>query len=81
MYNWLKVAPYQADQNLDDDDDELDTSHGLRVMGVTFGTSMDEAAFGVIIDGDGAVTDYVRLPHIRKRKNSWRKEDRENKVG
>ncbi len=40
----------------------------------------DEAAFGAITDGDGEVTDYVRLTGITKRRNAWREEDREKKV-
>lgn len=38
LYNWLKVAPYQADQQMDyddDDDDDYESGRsGLRVFGV-----------------------------------------------
>lgn len=33
LYGWLKLAPYQADI-ADDDDDDFDTSQGLRVLGI-----------------------------------------------
>ena len=36
LYDWLKVAPYHADQQLDEDDDAFDSSKGLRVMGVAY---------------------------------------------
>lgn len=74
------MAPYQVEQNIDDDDDEMDTSNGIRVMSIAFSQAKDEAAYAVVIDGDGAVTDYIRLPHLLKRKRSWREEEREQKV-
>ena len=36
LYGWLKVAPYQVDQPIDDDDEDFDTSHGLRIMGIAY---------------------------------------------
>ena len=36
LYDWLKVAPYQVDQPIDDDD--LDISKGVRVLGVSHST-------------------------------------------
>ena len=39
LYGWLKVAPYQVEQQLDDEDDEFDSSRGLRVMGVCYSTN------------------------------------------
>jgi hypothetical protein len=40
----------------------------------------DEASFCAIVDGDGEVTDFLRLPHIMKRRNGWNKEDAALKV-
>lgn len=37
LYNWLKVAPYQVDQQLEDDYD-YDDNHGVKVLGVAFST-------------------------------------------
>ena len=34
-----------------------------------------------MIDGDGEVTDFLRLKNFMKRKKSWKEEDREEKVG
>lgn len=34
LYGWLRVAPYQVDQMLDEDNE--DTSHGLRIMGIAY---------------------------------------------
>ncbi|XP_064612097.1 transcription elongation factor SPT6-like [Liolophura sinensis] len=73
LYNWLKVAPYQVDQQLDDDDDE-DSSRGLRVMGLAFVQQRDTAAFCAMIDGDGEVTDYLRLEYMLTRRNAWGRE-------
>jgi transcription elongation factor SPT6 len=43
-------------------------------------TDRDEASFCAIVDGDGEVTDFLRLPHIMKRRNGWNKEDASLKV-
>lgn len=39
----------------------------------------EEPAFCALVDGDGEVTDFLRLVHILKRRNAYRKEDREGK--
>ncbi|XP_013397141.1 transcription elongation factor SPT6 isoform X3 [Lingula anatina] len=78
LYNWLKVAPYQTDQpDLDDDDD--DYSKGLRVLGIGFAPDRETAAFGALIDGDGEVTEYIRLPHLLKMKGGFREMDSKQK--
>jgi transcription elongation factor SPT6 len=35
LYDWLKVAPYQVDEQIIDDD-EFSSARGIRVMGVAF---------------------------------------------
>ncbi|XP_038075728.1 transcription elongation factor SPT6-like isoform X2 [Patiria miniata] len=82
MFDWLKVMPFQADQQLEEDEDDyLDgQGHvGLRVMGLAFTSEMDNAAFCVLIDGDGEVVDFLRLPHLLRRTNSYYQRDRELK--
>jgi hypothetical protein len=37
LYDWLKVAPYQADEQIIDDD-EFSSARGIRVMGVAYST-------------------------------------------
>jgi transcription elongation factor SPT6 len=37
LYDWLKVAPYQVDEQIIDDD-ECGASRGIRVMGVAYST-------------------------------------------
>lgn len=32
------------------------------------------------MNGEGEVTDFLRLPHFTKRRNAWRDEEREKKV-
>ncbi|KAK7925731.1 hypothetical protein WMY93_008041 [Mugilogobius chulae] len=43
LYNWLKVAPYRPDQQIEEDDDLMDESQGkgIRVMGVAYAPSRD----------------------------------------
>jgi len=39
LYDWLKVAPYQVDdQSAGDDDDDLSGAKGLRVLTVAYST-------------------------------------------
>ncbi|XP_077995239.1 transcription elongation factor SPT6-like isoform X2 [Glandiceps talaboti] len=83
MFNWIKIAPYQADQQMDEDDEFLDGPGpvGLKVLGVAYCDDKNTPAFGVIIDGDGEVQDFIRLPNIMLRRNSYRKRERELKEG
>ena len=34
----------------------------------------------MVVDGDGEVTDFLRLPHIMKRRNGWNRDDADLKV-
>lgn len=83
LYNWLKVSPYQADQQMDyddDDDDDYESGRaGLRVLGVAHPPDLDAATFGVIIDGKGEVSEFLRLPHFLRRSRSWSERDRDLK--
>ncbi|KAJ8312685.1 hypothetical protein KUTeg_010058 [Tegillarca granosa] len=82
LYNWLKVAPYQADQQVEHDYD-YDEKEGLRVLGIAYSTDRlrdsDVAGFGALIDGEGQVRDFLRLVYLTKRRNVWRQADREGK--
>ena len=37
LYSYLKVAPYAPDQQAFDEDEDFDTSGGVRVLGMAFG--------------------------------------------
>lgn len=82
LYNWLKVAPYQADQQLYEDN-EYDEKDGIRVLGIGFSTewskNVETSSFGALIDGEGQVTDFIRLVNITKSHHAWRAADREGK--
>ncbi|KAK6637223.1 hypothetical protein RUM44_007637 [Polyplax serrata] len=73
LYNWIKVAPFTSE--FDNDDDDWDTSKGLRILGVAFVPDLSQAAFACIVGPDGECTDYLRLPNLLKRKMSMNKED------
>lgn len=75
LYNWIKIAPYSITFP-DDDEDDWDTSKGVRVMGVAYVPEYTVSAFACIAAPDGDITDYLRLPHILKRKNSFRTEEK-----
>lgn len=41
LYNWLKVAPYRPDQQVEEDDDFMDENQGkgIRVLGIAFSSA------------------------------------------
>ncbi|XP_073971663.1 transcription elongation factor Spt6 isoform X2 [Rhodnius prolixus] len=75
IYNWIKVAPFNVEFG-DEDDDDWDTSKGIRVMALAFVPDLSIASFTCMISPDGECTDYLRLPHLLKRKNSFRQEEK-----
>ncbi|XP_058804062.1 transcription elongation factor SPT6 isoform X2 [Phymastichus coffea] len=75
MYNWIKIAPYSCEYP-DEEDEEWDTTKGIRVMGLAYVSDFSVAAFACMIAPDGECTDYLKLPHILKRKNSFRESDK-----
>lgn len=76
MFNWIKTAPYDVGDSFDENDYEWETSKGIRVMGLAYVPDFAQAAFCAMINHDGEVTDYLRLPHILKRKLSNNKDDK-----
>ncbi|XP_043269768.1 transcription elongation factor SPT6 isoform X2 [Venturia canescens] len=75
MYNWIKVAPYTC-KFPGEEDEEWNTSKGIRVMGVAYVPDYSQAAFACIVAPDGECTDYLRLPHLLKRKNGFREDEK-----
>nr|KAF6459165.1 SPT6-like protein, histone chaperone and transcription elongation factor [Rousettus aegyptiacus] len=82
LYNWLRVAPYRPDQQVEEDDDFMDENQGkgIRVLGIAFSSARDHPVFCALVNGEGEVTDFLRLPHFTKRRTAWREEERERKA-
>lgn len=68
------MASYNID--FEEEDDDWDTSKGLRVMGLAYVPDFTQASFACIIAADGECTDHVRLPNLLKRKNSFRQDEK-----
>lgn len=62
----LFIAPFVPSPQVTDDED-FDTRDGIRVLGFAFTNDTDESCFAVLVDGDGEVTDHLRLPHFMMR--------------
>lgn len=45
-------------------------------MGLAYVPDYSQSAFTCIAAPDGDITDYLRLPHVLKRKNSWRMDEK-----
>lgn len=75
MYNWLKVAPFTCEFP-EEDDEEWDTSRGLRVMGLSYVPDYSQSAFACVVSPDGECIEHLRLPHLLKRKNSFRRDEK-----
>ena len=85
LYNWLKVAPYNAG-DFEDEDNDWSTDGGFRVFAVAFVSDLSQASFGCCIDGDGDCCEYIRMPNLLYRRNAYNerhaqmKEDDLNKI-
>lgn len=73
------MAPYKV-VFADEEEDEWDTSKGLRVMAIAYVPDYSQSAFACMAGADGDITDYLRLPHLLKRKNSYRDDEKLLKV-
>lgn len=75
LYNWIKISPYKTTFP-EEDDDDWNTSKGVKVMSIAFVPDYTQSAFACIAAPDGDITDYLRLPHLLKRKNSYREDEK-----
>ncbi|KAI1293803.1 Transcription elongation factor SPT6 [Halotydeus destructor] len=70
LNDWIRTAPYQPAREITEDED-FDTREGVRVMGIAFVPTTDQSAFAAVIDGDGEVTDHLRLPNFMLRRGEF----------
>ena len=64
----------------DEEEDEWDTSKGLRVMALSYLPDYSQAAFTCLVAPDGEFVEHLRLPNLLRRKNSFRDEEKLLKV-
>lgn len=75
LHNWIKIAPYTVDFT-EEDDFEWDSSKGIRAMGLAYVPDHTQAAFCAVTNADGEFTDFLRVPHILKRKSSYHSDEK-----
>lgn len=80
LANWLKVSPYRPDIADEYMYDDWSYNKGIRAMGIAYVPDYSQAAFCAITTVEGDVSDYLRLPHILKRKNSNRSDEKNLKL-
>ncbi|XP_008558566.1 transcription elongation factor SPT6 [Microplitis demolitor] len=78
LSHWIKFAPYTCEfYNVENEDVETwNTSKGIRSMGIAYVPDHSQAAFASIVAPDGECLDYLKLPHILKRKNSFNENEK-----
>ncbi len=77
LYDWIKTAKYTVAFE-DEDEDDWDSSHGCRIMGIMYENDQEVASYAVALQADGEVGDLLKLEHLLKRRNSrFEKEARE----
>ncbi|EDW66387.1 transcription elongation factor SPT6 [Drosophila virilis] len=80
LYKWLKVAPYKPEMPQHHNFEEWSTLRGIRAMGLAYDPDQSVAAFCAIASPEGDISDYLRLPSILKRKNSYNAEEKAQKL-
>ncbi|XP_034935114.1 transcription elongation factor SPT6-like [Chelonus insularis] len=75
MFDWIKIAPFSVEFP-EEVDAEWNTSKGIRVMAISYVPDYTQAAFTCIIAPDKECTDFLKLPHLLKRKNSFREHEK-----
>ncbi|VDO79503.1 unnamed protein product [Heligmosomoides polygyrus] len=72
MYTRLEPAAFHpTEEQLEDEDEDVARQGEVRVMAIAYPTDFNEAAFGVLVDQDGAVIDYCRMVHFLKRSGGF----------
>uniref|UniRef100_A0A1I7T2H6 Suppressor of Ty 6 homolog n=1 Tax=Caenorhabditis tropicalis TaxID=1561998 RepID=A0A1I7T2H6_9PELO len=59
---------FQPDAQTVDEDDDMETHGSRRIMAVCYSPDRDEASFGVMVDENGSIVDYLRMVHFTKRR-------------
>ncbi|ODM97896.1 Transcription elongation factor SPT6 [Orchesella cincta] len=79
MHNWLKIAPFRAEFP-EEDEEEWDTTKGLRVLAIAFVNDYEQAAFACLVSPDGEPLEHLRLQSIIKNKKAFKESDRQEKL-
>ena len=79
LYDWLKVGKFTIDFEEEEDEDDWGSKEGCRIMAIMYENDLNVAAYGVMITTEGEVSQFIKLEHILKRKNSWNEAEREAK--
>lgn len=69
LSDWIKPRPYSI--TFPDEDDDWDTTKGVRIMGIAYDDDPSQAAFCAMINPDGEVTDYLKLPKFTSRRGKF----------
>lgn len=67
LCEWIKPAPYTITFP-DEDEEDWETTKGVRVCGFAFDDDPAQASFCAIINPEGEVTDYLRLSKFASRR-------------
>lgn len=74
LYDWLKVAPYRVESAALTEDEDFDLRDGIRVMGIAFMPNSESPAFAAVLDSDGIVIEFIRLPYLLLKRQEYASE-------
>ena len=71
LFNWLKVAPYRIENTQITEDEDFDLRDGIRVMGLAFTPTNESPTFAAVLDADGIVIEFIRLPYLLLKRHEY----------
>ncbi|OXA61519.1 Transcription elongation factor SPT6 [Folsomia candida] len=78
LNEWLKVAPYSVNF-ADENEEDWDTSKGIRVLAIAYVPDFSQASFATVISPAGEPSQFIRLQNIMKSLKSFNESDRKDK--
>jgi transcription elongation factor SPT6 len=78
--DWIKVGRCTVTFE-EEDEDDWDSSHGCRVLGIMYENDVDVASYGVLITHEGEVGDFIKMEHLLKRsRNEYNEKEAREKM-
>ncbi|XP_044595292.1 transcription elongation factor SPT6-like [Cotesia glomerata] len=75
--DWIKFWPYTCTLPQEfEDDDEWSTKDGFRSIGIAYVPDLQEAAFASAVLSTGTCYNFLKMPHLLKRMDSFNQQEK-----